>query len=328
MAESFPGGRRLILQALRRGNVPEECLEVCIASITENSICQYSSGLKLWWEFCKQKGLNVFSAGVEDILKFLVLQFDRGSSYSSLNSYRSAIAQISNTDMGQDFRLKRFFKGVYNLRPSLPKYSETWDPIIVLNSVKNISNSTCSFEELSSKLAVLILLATGQRVQTLSLIECVNIVKTSSEIRIKIPRRIKTSARNRLQPILCLPFFNENENICVARTLMSYLERTESRRGTIQELFITTTKPFKKASTQTICRWVKNALNKAGLDTNRFSAHSTRHAATSAAARKGINIDTIRQHAGWTDRSKTFASVYNRPLISKDNFAEAVFETR
>ncbi len=33
----------------------------------------------------------------------------------------------------------RFMKGVYNLRPSLPQYSNTWDVGIVLGYMKGLS---------------------------------------------------------------------------------------------------------------------------------------------------------------------------------------------
>lgn len=329
MEEYFPGGRNLIIQALTRGRVPEQCLDICLASITESTLRQYSSGLRLWWEYCLANNIDIFSAPVEAILEFLATQFKKGASYSSLKSYKCAISQITIPDLGQDFRITRFFKGVYSLRPNLPKYPNTWDPTIILDLVKNMSNESCSIEDLTCKVTVLMLLATGQRAQTLSLIECSNILESDDKIEIKIPKRVKTSGKNRLQPMLILPFFNERPDICVPRSLKTYIARTKDIRGSTKELFITTKKPYKKASTQTICRWIKRILQKSGLDTSTFTAHSTRHAATSAAARKGINVDTIRRTAGWTQKSVTFAKFYNRPLMtgheSNDSFARAVF---
>nr|CAI5838801.1 unnamed protein product [Callosobruchus analis] len=38
-------------------------------------------------------------------------------------------------------------------------------------------------------------------------------------------------------------------------------------------------------------------------------------------------MDVIRLAAGWTDRSKTFANFYQRPLLKKSNFAEAVLNS-
>nr|CAH7748607.1 unnamed protein product [Callosobruchus chinensis] len=83
-----------------------------------------------------------------------------------------------------------------------------------------------------------------------------------------------------------------------------------------------------KATTQTLGRWVKSVLVESGIDTKKFTAHSTRHAATSAAARKGLHFDTIRLAAGWSKkhlRIKMFAAVYNRPLVVESKaFTETI----
>ena len=168
---------------------------------------------------------------------------------------------------------------------------------------------------LSKKLITLLALVTGHRIQTLSLIDIRNIIVKVSLIEIKIPERIKTSKPGRSQPVLILPFFKKNPNICPAKTLQCYLKRTENLRKNITVLFISFKKPFKKASTQTLSRWVKDVLRESGIDTDIFSAHSTRHASTSAAKRKGINIDVIRKSAGWTENSSTFTKFYDRPLV-------------
>lgn len=262
-----------------------------------------------------------------NVLEFLTNLFNKGASFSTLNTCRSAIAQIAGPTISQDFRLKRFFKGVYGLRPPLPKYENTWDPAIVLRFVKNLNNSDISLELLTHKLCILLALATGQRIQTLAKIEISNIDIGQGKIEIKIPQRLKTSAHNRSQPVLILPFFDQDPQICVARTLISYMEKTANIRGSAKALFITYKRPHHEASTQTIGRWLKSILAKSGLDTNVFSAHSTRHASTSAAARRGISFDTIRLAAGWTESSRTFATCYNRPLISQTEFARGVLTT-
>ena len=71
---------------------------------------------------------------------------------------------------------------------------------------------------------------------------------------------------------------------------------------------------------------MKETLKKSGIDTNVFTAHSTRHASTSAANRNGIDINTIRKTAGWTDNSLTFVKFYNLPLSSNEyDFANAIY---
>nr|CAH7749579.1 unnamed protein product [Callosobruchus chinensis] len=295
IGQPFSNCRQVIREALLRGQVPNKSLEICMASISEATLKQYNCGLKLWWEFCSSRNINPFVVTVVNVLEFLSLQFNKGASYSSLNSYRSAIAQIAGPNLAQDFRMQRFFKGTYMLRPSLPKYEHTWDPCVVLNCLKQLKHAEISLEDLTHKCVTLLALATGQRLQTLALIEISNIHVSEDAIRITVPKRIRTSAKNKPQPM-----------------------------GTENSLFITVKKPFHKASTQTLSRWIKTILRKSGIDVNIFTGYSVKHAAVSAASRKGLNYDTIRRAAGWSSNSKMFTTVYNRPVISSKTFTEAV----
>lgn len=299
-----------------------------MASVTNSTIRQYNLGLKLWGKFCQERKIHIFNISVPLVLDFLTSQYKRGASYGTLNSFRSAISQISSTDFSQDVRLKRFFKGVFSLRPTRAKYDITWDPSIVLNYFRNLSIDKISLKDISYKLATLLALTTGHRVQTIANIEICNIEKFADHLQIKIVKRIKTSGPNRSQPTILLPFFHTDPKICVAKTLLYYSSITkELRASDCQNLFIAFKKPHKAVSTQTISRWIKITLDKCGLDTNLFTAHSTRHAATSAAARKGVNIDVIRRSVGWSKKSETFANFYQRPLAKKHGFLEAVLNS-
>lgn len=92
------------------------------------------------------------------------------------------------------------------MRPPMPRYENTY-PNIVLTYIKTLNNDEISLERLTQKLAVLLALATGQRIQTLSLIHLNNIYVYSEKVEIKISNRIKTSSINKPQPFLVLPFF-------------------------------------------------------------------------------------------------------------------------
>ncbi|CAD6229277.1 GSCOCG00012103001-RA-CDS, partial [Cotesia congregata] len=46
----------------------------------------------------------------------------------------------------------------------------------------------------------------------------------------------------------------------------------------------------------------------------RYTAHSTRHASTSKAAERGVNVDEIKRVAGWSQKSQVFARFYNLPI--------------
>lgn len=295
-----------------------------VSSITPSTLRQYNSSLKRWWFHCLRNGIEMFEFNVPAILEFLTGLFDSGAAYGTLNSTRSALALITSPDVGTDFRIKRFFKGVERLKPGRPKYDVTWDPQIVLKHLTTLKNEEITLELLAKKLATLLALTTAHRVQTLSLVDITNLEFLSASIRIKITERIKTSRRNAPQPVLILPYFRENPQICVATVLKTYLDRTKKLRGSCNNLFLTIKKPFRAASAQTLSRWIKNMLGESGIDTSIFSAHSTRHASTSAAERNGVSLDLIRKTAGWSDKSQTFALFYKRPLQTSEFFANAI----
>lgn len=181
--------------------------------------------------------------------------------------------------------------------------------------------------KLSMKIAMLLALTTGHRMQTFAAINIHDIIKRNEKIEIKIPARIKTSHRQRNQPTLILPIYSENSKICVATTLQSYLKKTMNIRQNTKKLLLSYRKPHKEVSTQSISRWVKELLDLCGIDTSIFTAYSTRHASTSSVKRSGISIDVIKKTAGWTEASMTFARFYDLE-IAKDNtiFATTVLE--
>nr|CAH7766096.1 unnamed protein product [Callosobruchus chinensis] len=137
---------------------------------------------------------------------------------------KGAIAQIAGPDLSQDFRIQRFFEGIYMLRPALPKYENTWNPSTLLVYLRNLHILIINLELL------------------------------------------QTSARNRPQPFLRLPYLVDDPGVCVAKTLLMYLEKTRSLRGSVNQFIVTTKKPHYKASIQTISCWIKVMLRKI-LDT-------------------------------------------------------------
>ena len=72
-------------------------------------------------------------APVSLVLDFLHDLYDKGYSYSSLNTARSAISALctaDNTDVSQNIGkhplICRFLKGVFNEIPPIPKFQEVW----------------------------------------------------------------------------------------------------------------------------------------------------------------------------------------------------------
>ncbi|CAG9138712.1 unnamed protein product [Plutella xylostella] len=165
--------------------------------------------------------------------------------------------------------------------------------------------------------------------QTLSLIKIGNICFREDLIIIKIDNLIKTSRPGTHQPLIRLPYIKENPKICPALALKSYINKTENLRSdqNCDYLFISFKKPHKKVGSQTLGHWVKEVLEASGIDMSMFGAHSTRHAATSAARRAGVSLEVVRRAAGWSQTSNVFLKYYNREVAENDNddFANALF---
>lgn len=301
-------------------SVPGPAIDIMLASLAENTVKQYDSCLKKWFVFCISNNFDVLEASIPNILTFLTQMFHEGVQYGTLNSCRSALSLILDTSIGNDDRIKRFFKGVFRLRPPLPKYSLTWNTSQVLDYLGNWHpNESLNLEKITKKLVTLLTLITAHRVQTISKIDIRNIEQFSDKIIIKIPDILKTSRIGSVQPVLVLPCYEERPQICPVKTLQCYLNVTESLRSGHFHLFLSFRQPHRNVTSQTISRWVKDTLRLCGIDVSIFTAHSTRHAATSKAQRLGVNLDVIRKTAGWSGSSRTFGRFYNRNVMENSD---------
>ena len=124
--------------------------------------------------------------------------YEKGASHSTLNCYRSAIFLLFAPEIAQDFRMRRYFRSLAHLRPSLPKYNAKWSPKIVLDYfTKADSNEKLTLQELASKLITLLAITTGHRMQTFANIKIHNIEVKNKKVEIKFPDWIKTTGANR-----------------------------------------------------------------------------------------------------------------------------------
>ena len=176
-----------------------------------------------------------------------------------------------------------------------------------------MENDKLTLRLLSIKLALLLILTTGQRCQTLHAINLENIEVTEKSIKIRIGELLKQT-----KPNTHLAEAYDNPNICVVEVLKNYINKTKNIRED-SRLFIITQKPHTAASKSTIANWIKIGLKLAGIDMTMFTPHSTRSASTSALVSK-VPIDTIIKTAGWT-KDCTFRRFYNRPVTNDASFS-------
>nr|CAI5841752.1 unnamed protein product [Callosobruchus analis] len=325
--ETYIGGSSCLREAFQRRGLAVSVIETLLNSISESTKKQYDVALRKWWHYRRLKHLSVYTATANSVMDFLQNILDtEHCSFGTFNSHRAALSLLLGENVGKDRTLSRFMKGISNMRPSLPRYNYRWDPQQVLEYLRHLGeNSQLSLKELSGKLATLLALLTGNRIQTIALIRVSNINESKDGIQILITEKIKTSGRNRVQPCLQLPYYKNDARLCPVLNLKCYITMTQSLRDGEDFVFISHQRPYRRVTKNSISRWIKDTLRKAGINTEIFKPHSTRHAATSAALKKGVQVETILKAAGWT-QANTFARFYHRRVVDQSAFATALLQ--
>ena len=105
--------------------------------------------------------------------------------------------------------------------------------------MKSSPLSVLSLKQLTLKLVMLTALVTGQRCQSIYLMDLSSMKKNeNNNYSFPIIEKIKTSKPGKPQPLLILPKFTTNPDICLYTTLERYLELTEHLRDNHTKLFI------------------------------------------------------------------------------------------
>ena len=233
------------------------------------------------------------------VLESLHVLRKRNLGYSVLNSARgmlSSFATIEGYDAGKHPLVCRYMKGVYNSNPSLPKRSFTWDAGAVVRYLSSVTPK--SLLDISRKLASLLAILCGQRGrEILSVMDIRNTTIEENFLIIRIGDQLKTTGIKFHVGEIKFPVY-ENANVCPVKLFKQYIDVTKSLRGSTTCLFITTSKPYRPASKDTLARWIKSVLHDAGIDMTIFTQDSTRSASTSKAATK-VPIETVLKTGGW-----------------------------
>lgn len=247
--------------------------------------------------------------------------------YSAVNTARSALStfiSIEGVPVGQHHIVKQFMKGVFNIRPSLPRYATTgtWDLNVILDFLYTLSPvNELSLKMLTYKLTMLLCVLSGQRSQSVHLFDVINMQLSYSRVEFVIPDCTKTSRPGFHNGVFEYQAYAPNRRLCVVTVLKEYLKRTLDVRGKTHSLLLTHAKPHGAASADTIRRWVKDCLKLGGIDTSIFKPHSTRGASTSHACNMNVSLDLIMKSAGW-QKENTFTKYYKFKV--KKNFGNEI----
>ena len=291
--------------------------ELLLQSWRSNTHAAYNSAWSKWCRWCFGRNTDPLSASLGSILEFLADQFDLGLQYRSLNTLRSAIstshAQIDSVNVGSHPVVSRLLRGMFNARPPAPRYSESWNVAMVVQYLRNCPSEGLPIAELGKKVVTLMVLANASRCYDLAALDRDYLRWTPSGAQFTVVQLTKTRTPGPPK-LVHYSFLSEDPEVCPATTLRIYLTKTSDRVAIVNSpkpVFLTSRKPFRRARPETLGHWIKDCLGKAGVDTERFTAHSTRSASSSQARARGVPIAEILKVANWTSDS-TFERFYYR----------------
>ena len=321
-----PDSRTCIGKTLRQSQISERTSEIMLSAWKSGTHKQYSVYIRKWNNFCIERQIDCVKPNVTEVLDFLTYLFDEGLGYSALNTARSALSQIivwkGYCTIGSHPWVTRFLRAVYNLRPPVPRYKDTWDVAVLLHKLRSMSPVRyLSLKDLTFKTVTLVTTLLAARAQTLTLLDLNNMTHSKSEYSFTVGTAdLKQSRPGYTPPVVRLKAYAVDKGICVYRALSEYLSRTKPLRQGETRLFISYVSPHKAVTSSTISHWVKTMLSRADIDTLKYSAHSVRSASSSKALKAGASLDDILNTAGWSSAT-TFAKFYNKKIVSQSAMA-------
>ena len=267
-------------------------------------------------EFCSERNINSIQPTVNGFISFFSLLYHQGQGYRSICNAISALNNIiylpEFSDISQHPLIRRFIKGIFNLRPPQPRYAEIWDVSIVFRFIDEWGyNEHLSLKQLTIKTATILLLLSRERINTLSSFDIENMIIDEHKCVFIPTKLLKHSRPCYVNKPVKFYVHEENPNICPVQTIKHYLDkRSNNAAHETTTFFITHGKPpFKTAHEDTISRWAKEVKPEGGTDVSKYNTHSCRSAASTGELFKGVHIADILNQGNWSNL-KTFKKYY------------------
>ena len=320
----------VVSQHLSDKGISDEAAELILASWRTGTEQQYSGAWRQWVSWCDKRKSNPLSASIGTVSQFLTSLYASGLSYSTVNTYRSAISMthlpIDGVPVGSHYLIKRLMKGIFNKRPPVPRYVISWPVEKVLRYLKIMPGyDQISLKLLTWKTAILIALVSADRGDAIAALSTEYMIKDSEGYHFLVSKPTKCTRPGRGIKQIDLPKFTKDRRICVVYCLVKYLRATKRLRVD-KQLFISYVKPHRSVTRTSIARWIKLIMQKSGIDVSIFQPHSTRSASTSTAFQQGVSVPDILKKADWSNAS-VFHRFYNRPKVHAD-FAQAILSVK
>ena len=225
------------------------------------------------------------------------------------------LPQYDGVEFGKHEHVKKFMKGIFNLKPSLSKYSKIWDIKQLSDYYRSLpDNHDLDLKTLTLKLSTIFVILLCQREHTIETLDLNYITLKDIEIHIAFPSALKlTRPGKHLQPLTLYEYPTEPK-LCPVSLLRCYISKTQTIRKSQTKLLLKFYKATQGRVNQDLSRWLKTSLKNAGININIYQGHSLRTASASTASLHGLNIQSILKAGGWS-RELTFSKYYKKDLL-------------
>ena len=137
-------------------NLSSNVVDLVMNSWAKGTHKQYSPHINRWFDYCTRHNIDPFDYSVNQGSEFLAEYFHECVNYSMVNTARSALSSVfpakDGTHFGKHPFIVRLLRGMFKQKPSLPRYTVTYDVAKVLQYISK-SYSEMSLEFLPKKLA-------------------------------------------------------------------------------------------------------------------------------------------------------------------------------
>jgi hypothetical protein len=233
-------------------------------------------------------------------------------------------------------------EGMNISRPISRKVWPSWDlPTVLgkLNEAPYEPIQAASLRDMALKTLFLVAVASGRRCSELHALS-IGSRTVFSKAGVTLYFRPGFLAKNERSDFsatpIFLPYISKSELrarrlSCPVRALKWYVDRTQTVRNDIEQLFITNVKPYRPAAKSTLAGWLVDVIVSSGAvqhpnQQGKPRAHSVRAYSSSWAFAKGLSVADIINTVCWKTET-TFISAYLKEIgttTQKGQYARCV----
>ena len=350
--DSEPDSMATFVKSYTQAGLSREAATIAGEARRPSTRRTYNTRLRKYYRWCRRNQVAPHSATLGEVCEFLTWVFTHeGASLNSIRACRTAVGAVHHgfpggTSVSSSTVIQDLIKGMFHKRPPSKSLVPAWDlprALRLLAEPPFEPLDQASLLDLSRKTAFLVAAACGRRV---SEIHALSTAENHLEFRasaVHLLPRAGFLAKNQTMDFtpkhIVLPDLRKASKSpdckawCPVRALKFYLHRTKPYRGEVDRLFLTTSKPVRVASKQTLSRWIISVIKdsisteECRLTGSHVRAHDLRSQTAAWALYKGSSIQDIMEAQGWSS-SSTFQSVYLKDvLIPRAESASRVLST-